>query len=305
MIVTPWQAARLSAAIALLAASANASAARQFAAATDVVRVYVSVIDPSGSPVEGLTATDFEVKDDGVRQQVTVFSAGELPLSLAVVVDRSFSMAGDPLRTARAGATRLVREATSADRMAIVALGSGVETPAPFDSPPSAALDALTDLQPWGTTPLGQAVEAALEALDGQRGRRAVVLFTDGRGRYDPADRADLLARVRRSDVLVYPMVVGKADVSLLVELAALSGGHAVRVGDPLEAGREAAKLTRELRRQYLIGYQPAGADSGEAGWHAISVAVPGRNVVVRARTGYFRSAVPAGASLQRPAASN
>ncbi len=303
MIVTPCLPARLAGAIAVLTAL-GAVAPRpparygQFSAATDVVQVYVSVTDQSGHAVEGLTAEDFEVSEDGARQPVTVFSAGQLPLSLAVVLDRSFSMAGEPLRTARAGAGRIVEEASRDDRIAVVALGSGVETLAPFGAAPSVAREAIEGLQPWGTTPLGQAVESALDALAGQHGRQAVVLFTDGRGRYDPADRTELLARVRRSEVLVYPVVVGRADVDLLTELAALSGGHAVRVKDQREGERAASALTAELRQQYLIGYEPPAVGAGTAGWHVIHVAVPGtKDAVVRARAGYYRRG-PAGASL-------
>jgi Ca-activated chloride channel homolog len=289
-------------AAALVLCTPREPAGGQFAAATDLVEVYVSVTDPSGRPAEGLSRDDFQVSEDGIAQTISVFSAGDFPLSLAIVVDRSFSMAGRPLEAALAGADRLIAEAGGPDRVTVVALGGDVQTLAPLGSDPDAARRALRGLSVWGTTPLGEAVNTALGVLAGQAGRRAVVLFTDGRGRYDPADREALLERVRRSDVLVYPMAVGRQDPRLLADLAALSGGRASRARNARQATQLASRLAAELRHQYLIGYEPTG--TGPGGWRTIHVTVGRPRLSVRARRGYFRSSSPARESPRPPAAS-
>ncbi len=83
----------------------------QFASTTEVVEVYATVTDQEGQPATGLTADAFTVLEDGVAQPVSVFAAGEFPLTVAIVLDRSFSMAAKGLETARAGARRLARPA--------------------------------------------------------------------------------------------------------------------------------------------------------------------------------------------------
>ena len=64
----------------------------QFASGVSVVEVYATVTDERGEPVSGLRADDFVVEEDGRPQQISVFTEGDIPLSLAVALDRSFSL---------------------------------------------------------------------------------------------------------------------------------------------------------------------------------------------------------------------
>src|SRR5687767_4377612 len=75
-----------------------------FSSGVQLVEVYASVTDASGNPVTGLRQGDFEVFEDGERQDVAAFAAGEFPLSVALGIDRSWSMNGAPLGFARAAA---------------------------------------------------------------------------------------------------------------------------------------------------------------------------------------------------------
>jgi len=81
--------------------------AAQFTARTDLVEIYVSVTDASGRPLDGLAREAFHVRDNGIDRSIAAFATGSLPLSMAVVVDRSFSMRGARLAGARAGALAL------------------------------------------------------------------------------------------------------------------------------------------------------------------------------------------------------
>src|SRR5829696_8067005 len=69
-----------------------------FSSSVQLVEVYATVTDAKGELVTGLRQSDFEVIEDGAPQEVTAFAAGEFPLTVALGVDRSFSMAGEPLR---------------------------------------------------------------------------------------------------------------------------------------------------------------------------------------------------------------
>src|SRR6476659_6016584 len=132
-------------------------------------------------------------------------------------------MRGVRLAAARAGALRLLDDLRPDDRVTVLAVGSDVETVASPEVPRETAREAVRGLGPWGSSPLTDAVSAALGALRMQPGRRAVVLFTDGEDRYDVTTRRDVLDAVRRGDSLAYSVAVGKAEPRLLLQLAETS----------------------------------------------------------------------------------
>jgi Ca-activated chloride channel family protein len=264
-------------------------AAAQFAAGTQLVEVYVSVSDSAGQPVTGLTRDAFTVVEDGVPQTVTVFAAGSMPLALGIGVDRSFSMAGRPLAVAKAGARRLLDALEPSDQAMVVAIGSQIETLVPLSAERERARQVVASLQPWGTSPIGDAVTEAIDSVARGTGRRALALFTDGQERYNASERAAVLDRVRRSNVLVYPVAVGGKPTPLLVELAGVSGGRSFEARDDPAVARAADGLADELRHQYLLGYTPKRdlGSSAEA-WRSIRVQVSRPEVTIRAREGYY-----------------
>src|SRR5439155_26829198 len=134
---------------------------------------------------------------------------------------------------------------------------SAAETIAPLSSDHAKARAAIEGVDRWGTTPLYDGTLAALDAIGPARGRRALVLLSDGEDRGSRARAADLVEQVRRKDVLVYPVAVGQRRVPLFAELAAVSGGHSVSVRDSRQATSALTAVARELRFQYLLGYTP------------------------------------------------
>ena len=274
----------------------------QFASTTEVVEVYATVTDEKGRPVTGLTADAFRVLEDGAAQPVRVFTAGEFPLAVALAIDRSFSMGTRGVDTARAGARRLVDQLRASDRLLILAIGDGVETVSAFDSPRESARHALDGIAPWGRSPIGDTVALAVEAFGGQRGRKAVVLWSDGAEREAQRATTEVVEQVRRADVLVYSVAVARTVSPLLSELAAVSGGRVLQARDRKGAEVAAGVIAAELRHQYLLGYAPP---PGASGWRRIEVrmAPPGLNV--RARQGYMAAAPAGKASSEPPQASN
>src|SRR5262245_50957153 len=94
----------------------------QFSSSVQLVEVYATVTDAKGELVTGLRQSDFEVLEDGVPQEVTTFAAGEFPLTVALGVDRSFSMAGEPLRLAKQASQAFLRQLKPGDRSMVVAI---------------------------------------------------------------------------------------------------------------------------------------------------------------------------------------
>ncbi len=274
--------------LALLGATIVASRSdAQFRARTDLVEVYATVSDDEGRLVTDLTSDEFEVREDGVPQQVSVFAAGDQPVSIALAVDRSWSMAGDRLAAAQRGGRELLLELGDEDLAMLVAIGSDVDVPAPLTNDRRAVDTALQALDAWGTTALHDAVITAFDAIEPAPGRRALVLVSDGVERHSQQTAEDVIARVRASDVLAYPVVLERKVPPLLDQLATMTGGRAFRVRRARELPGTLRRIASELRHQYLLGYEPARPpEPGE--YRRIQVRVTRPKHVVRARAGYL-----------------
>ena len=248
----------------------------------------MAVSDAKGEPVTGLTAADFTVEEDGERQTVTTFAAGEFPLALAVAIDRSFSVPRPALNDSIAAARRLIDALQPTDRVMVLAIGSEVQTAAPLSTDRAAALDALKALDTWGTTPLYDAALEAIDAIQAAPGRRALILLTDGDDRYSQISASDLVTEARRRDVIVYPIATGRQRPAIFVELASVTGGRSFRADNRRQLEATVEAIARELRLQYLLGYTPARPADAQPGWRSIRVSVKKPDVRVRARDGYF-----------------
>jgi Ca-activated chloride channel family protein len=261
----------------------------QFTSGVNLVEVYATVTDGRGEPITGLTAADFTVAEDGMPQRISAFAAGEFPLAIAIGLDRSFSMGGrdNRLGVAKSAARTLVGALRADDQGMVVTIGSETEIAAPLSGDRRAALAAIDRLDAWGTTPLYDATLAALDAIQPARGRRALVLISDGTDRFSETTATDLVGRARNHDVLVYPVAIGTARPPVFAELASASGGRSFFVREPAAVIATMGQIAKELRFQYLLGYVPSRERAGDPSWHAIDVTVTRQDVRVRAREGY------------------
>lgn len=266
-----------------------AGPAGQFTSGVNVVEVYAAVVDRDGRPVAGLPREAFTVLEDGQPQAISTFTEGDFPLSVAIAVDRSFSMKGAELASAKAGAQAFLAELRPGDQAMVIAIGSEVDTLAPLSTDRGAQRAAIDALQPWGTTELHDAVIRSMDAIQSAQGRRALLLLSDGNDRYSSASAADALERARHSDVMVYPFALGKERPPLFSELAVLTGGRSFfpRTAEQVTDG--VRTVANELRHQYLLGYTPSRAPArGDQPWRSITVRVDRADVTVRARDGYL-----------------
>jgi len=261
----------------------------QFSSSVQLVEVYATVTDAKGELVTGLTQSDFDVFEDGSAQTVSAFAAGEFPLTVALGVDRSFSMAGEPLRLAKQASQAFLRELKPGDRSMVVAIGNEAEIIAPLSADRPAQSRAITALDAWSTTALHDALIVTLDRLEPEAGRQAVVVFSDGTDRYSEHKAGEVLERARRSNALIYPIALGRTRPALLSELAVLTGGRSFQLRDARELEKTLATVARELRYQYLLGYTPAKAiERGEREWRSIKVVTKRPGLRVRARDGYM-----------------
>ena len=282
---------RIAALVAVVACAASSALFAQFSSGVQLIEVYATVTDAKGELVTGLRQSDFEVFENDRQQEIAAFAAGEFPLTVALGVDRSFSMAGEPLRLAKLASQTFLRQLKPGDRSMVVAISNNAEVVAPLSNDHAGQAQAIAALDAWSTTSLNDAVIAAPDRLEPEKGRQALVVFSDGVDRYSRATSGQVIARARRSQALVYPITIGRNRAPAAVELATLTGGRSFLLRDAKELEPTLSTVARELRYQYLIGYAPSNpVRPGSHEWRAIRVAVKNQTsgIRVRARDGYI-----------------
>ena len=273
-----------------------------FSAETGLVNVAVTVEDAQGRPVEGLTARDFQVSEDGRRQKVEMCARMGEPgnpstsLDVALAVDTSDSM----LATLRRSQDVTVRFLTSLPNAqdVIVVFFDQTQRVEKFDREnPEALFERVRTLPEGGNTALRDAIAFSLRALSSSNGRSALVLLTDGIDTVSRTEPAALDRAVQSTAVTIYPvtypasMTGDGADperaVKELERMAAVTGGRLFKLPNEAALPRVLDEIVAELRSQYVLGFTPES--SGTPGrLRKISVKVPGRGkVVVRHRVGY------------------
>jgi VWFA-related protein len=169
--------------------SSAAQSTPLFRAAADVVVVPVTVTDRSGRFVRRLTADQFEISEDGTGRAIVQFSADRVPVSLAILLDASGSMAQNPQERAEGDArwadTRralelLLARLNAADEVLLAAFSDKVAA-SPWTREHAGILKGFDSILPGGGTALLDAVRLIVPAFQRARHRRKVLLLiSDG-----------------------------------------------------------------------------------------------------------------------------
>ena len=130
---------------------------------------------------------------------------------------------------------------------------------------------AIDRLDAFGTTGLHDAIIHAIDEVQPAKGRRALVLLSDGNDRYSQATAADALDRARRADVMIFPVALGRTRPPLFAELATLTGGRSYHARDgaalPTRSARSHASCGSSTARLHADRAPVAGSNE----WRSIS----------------------------------
>ena len=315
--------AMVGAALLLAIASAQEPAKPQesvFRSATRTVAVYATVSDAQGRLVPDLTREDFEVYDDGKRQELTLFENGSQPITVVLLLDRSGSMVGN-FNLVRSAAEQFVGALRTGDKARIGSFANRIQLdPRDFTSNKRDMIAILrTELQEAGPTPLWNAVNVGITALLHQDGRRVVLVFTDGVDRPDGHNNVsfrEVARNAAREDVMVYaiglagrlgyggrrrgsggigggigtgrggpgqPVEMSKPDPGL-PKIATETGGGYFELTSANNMSATFVRIADELHRQYALAFTPAKFDGKT---HRIKVRVRRPNLTARARKSY------------------
>jgi len=256
----------------------------------DVVQITAVVTDNQGKFVSGLKQSDFKVSEDGATQKLSSFSDEHTPLELITAIDVSSSVT-DALPGMKTAAARFVGGLEPADQVTVLGFNDNIFTLAKRSTDQVVRERAIGRLRAWGGTALYDAVVQGIDLLGRQQGRRAIVLFTDGKDENSHAPMETAIAQVEASDAMIYPIGQGRAvhdkDLQkLLQRVATTSGGRAFFASTPSKLDEVFSEILDDLHHQYLLSY-PAPDDQRDGKWHKITVTAGGGKYRVRARQGY------------------
>jgi VWFA-related protein len=255
-----------------------------FTSRAEAVQVDVLVTD-RGRPVMGLGASDFEVLDDGVPQQVELVSLEQLPLKVVLVFDMSGSVSGERLDHLQAAAGTLLTGLKPADRAALLTFSHVVTQRSALTRELHQVRTALSVEGTQGGTALVDGTYAGMLVGEADAGRALLIVFSDGLDTSSWLPAQAVLDTTKRSDVVVYAVAVGISRQStFLRELTTLTGGNLLEVEGTRNIGPTFLRILTEFRNRYVVSYSPRGVE--RAGWHRLDVRVKGRSGTVKARPG-------------------
>jgi len=293
--------------VALASLIPAALAAQELTLRVDVrlVSVFVNVADQNGGIVAGLSRDDFVLTEDGRPQQIAVFERqSELPLNLTLAIDTSGSVRKDLSEeqdAARRFAHALLRPQ---DQMSIIQFATDVRVLTPFTSKLSQIDRGLSQLHGDWATALYDAICQGSEHLGGTKGRKVLILISDGDDTASRATYANALEQALRNEVMIYSIIDVPIEASAgrdlggehaLITLAEQTGGKSFYVSDG-GLDKAFARVSDDLRTQYLLGYYPKNQEPGRA-FHRVEVAIPRAAATafsIRHRTGYYADAIVA-----------
>jgi len=267
-----------------------------FRAASDEVRVFATVTDRNGRLVANLKQEDFEVRDQGRRQPITLFDSTAQPIRLIVMLDVSGSMHHN-LPLLREAGTHLFSRLRADDVARVGSFGKEIRISRTFTSNSREMAASLPDSIPSNApTPLWEALHLALNSFgDAGDTRKVILVFTDGKDTVSASKPGDVIDRARREDVMIYaiwmrglippppPRNITQDPAQALLkpgageqatfaqtqealpdpDLARVmeTGGGYIQIETGQDLSAAFAAVADELHTQYMIGFAPPRRD--------------------------------------------
>ncbi len=278
----------------------------QLAVEVELVNVVATVLDGQGRYVDGLTAADFMVFEDGVEQEVSFFSHDrQVPVSMGILVDTSGSMR-HKLQQSLQVARELAMALSPEDEVFVISFSNNSKVLTEFTAIGPDLPQVFRGLRSGGETAAFDAIALALEMMDSsaQHDKKILLLITDGFDTRSKLRSEDIDELLKRNQVLVYAIGIDDDDSDpevmrrtryhvyhyMLALLTDVTGGRAFRLftGRRYALRSLAEILIEELHQQYMLSYYPRGL--ANENWRDIQVDLDRTDATVRHRGGYYMS---------------
>ncbi len=271
-----------------------------FRSESDLVVLHVNVLDGRSDAVPGLTQDAFRIVENDRPQQITFFTAADLPVAAGLILDSSSSMIARH-RMVTDGARAFMEASHPEDELFTLHFNEYLE----FGLPPALAFTsrlpilqaALARYRAGGKTALHDAVIAGLDHLERARhDKRVLVVLSDGKDNASRSTERMMVERAERSRAIVYAVSNGHprygtaGDPAVLRRLVRTTGGVAYFPDSEARAIESFEVIATNIRRGYTIGYTPTDPHhDGSFRRVKVTVDAPGRrNLRVHSRPGYW-----------------
>jgi Ca-activated chloride channel family protein len=264
-----------------------------------LVNIFVNVTDQNGSIVGELTRDDFAVFEDGRPQEISIFERqSELPLNLTLAIDTSGSVRKDMSEEAAAARRFAHAILRQQDQMSVLQFATTVRELTPFTNKLSVIDRGLGELHSDWATALYDAICQGSESLGGREGRKVLVIVSDGDDTAKSSTYEQALEAALRNEVMIYSVIDVPIEASAgrdtggehaLITLAEQTGGKHFYVSDG-GLDKAFARVSDDLRTQYLIGYYPHHQVPG-TNFHRVTITIPraaADEFNIRNKTGYY-----------------
>ncbi len=278
-----------------------------FGAGIEIINLSLSVTDARNNFVTDLAEKDFAVYEDGIRQELSLFTHENLPISLVLMIDTSASME-EKLATAQAAAIRFTKTLRPQDLAQVVQFNDRSTTLQTFTSDQAALEAAIRRTEASGPTALHNSLYVAIKDLmrdkkAAELRRRAIILLSDGEDTASLVTDDQVLELARKSEINIYAISLrsnrpqdrsrqafSQAEY-LINALTRDTGGRAYFPTSLGELDSVYDRIAEELRTLYSVGYVSSnGRRDGK--WRRIVVRVADREgLTVRHKLGYYAPA--------------
>jgi len=275
----------------LLAAAPAQEGPLVFGSEVEVVRVDV-LVTRGGEPVHGLKAENFDLKDNGVPQQLNPITFQESAADVLLVLDISASVMGGKLEALQEAAGSFLDRLSRDDRAALLGFQHSIAAAVPLTREVSRVRFGLDTVQAGGSTALHDAVYVALRLPEAGERRSAVVVFSDGVDTASWLSGDAVVEAAGRTDAVVYGVdarEAGDPSHRFLKDVAKVTGGRVWRVRKDNDLPARFLDVLDDIRARYVLTYTPTGVDA--SGWHRLEVKLRGAKGDVLARPAYYRPA--------------
>jgi Ca-activated chloride channel homolog len=271
-----------------------------FRTTVNMVNVTTTVKNRAGQPVGSLSKEDFELYDNGVKQEIAGFGRQtEQALSVALLIDASGSTAKElkyESESASKFLSALLTDGTPADRVALYSFNYDV-VQGPFTRDFAYLERQLKGLKGEAGTALYDAVYFASQALERRDGRKVIVVITDGGDTGSSRDLKQALRQAQLADAVIYPVVVlpiinnagrNTGGENALTFMAEGTGGRTFFPAIGAQLDQAFREIIEELRTQYVLSYYPRGVPVTRDPFHKLVIRVNNPELRVSARNGYY-----------------
>jgi len=258
----------------------------------DAVELYTTVTE-KGHPINYLQQSAFKVFEDGVAQQIQGFEfVKNLPLSVGLMIDTSASMLESLPDAQQAALQFLDYTIGPKDRAFVVSFDNEPYLLAKLTGRKDKLVRGLSGLRAEGSTALYDAIIYGLYQFTGIKGKKAIVLLTDGKDTTSKFDYDTLLEYVRKSGIAVYAIGLKISGVDLEVKyklnkIAQITGGQTFYIDSAKNLENIYKQINEDLRAQYLLTYYSSN-NEGKDRWRKVEVKVEPSKLEARTISGYY-----------------